>query len=297
VSTIAVVVVSFESGLVLERCLASLAAGASRRGFEVWVVDNASRDESVAIASRHVPADRLLRLPRNRGFAAGVNAALARIGGPWIAVLNPDTVVLPGALDRLVDLLEASPRAGLIAPRVVRPCGGHERSVGRFPTPRRERNHAMRLDWIGAQGRTCRFPARTAPVDWASACAWLLRGDAVRDVGPLDEGFFMYFDDVDYCARLSAAGWQVMATPDAQVVHAGARGSRETPALPAEGGRAPLRYFAKHLSDADRRRAQRWLLRGWRLRALAHGVWGSLGHEVSSLAAARFRLALDEVGA
>ena len=297
---VSVVVVSFESGAVLDRCLASLPAAAPRRGVAAWVADNASSDDSVGIALRHLPADRVLRLSENRGFAAGVNAALGRVSGqpmtPWIAIVNPDTIVPPGTLDTLCDVLERHPRAGLAAPHVVRPDGRPEASVGRFPTPRRERNHALKLDRVpGPEGRTCPFPHAPTPVDWVSGCAWLLRVEAILDTGPLDEGFFMYYDDVDYCRRLWSAGWEVLATPEAEVIHAGGEGSRATPLLPAEGGRSPLRYFSKHLTRDEEACARRWLERGWRLRALAHGLRGIFGHSTSIRQAARYRLALDRV--
>lgn len=289
--SLAIVVVTFESHAVLDACLASLRHAAAAA--DLWVVDNASSDGSVAVALGHVPDERVLRLPRNGGFAAGVNAALARVRADWIAVVNPDAVVPAGALDRLRDILAAHPRAGLVAPRVRDPRGREEASVGRFPTPARERNHAMKLDRLpGPEGRTHAFPARTAPVDWASGCAWLLRGRAVDDVGALDEGYFMYFDDVDYCRRLWNAGWQVIAAPEVDVVHRPGTGSRATPDLPAENGGAPLRYFAKHMNDADHARARRWLLRGWRLRAIGHGICGRLGRTASIRLAARYRAAL-----
>ena len=98
----------------------------------------------------------------------------------------------------------------------------------------RERSHALMLDrCLGLDGRSAEFPDHTAPVEWASGCAWLLRGEAVRSVGPLDEAYFMYFEDVDYCRRLRDAGWVVLATPDARVIHAHGRGSTDTPSVSA----------------------------------------------------------------
>jgi GT2 family glycosyltransferase len=291
---LAVIIVVHESGHVIEACLASLPQASTRRTLDVWVVDNASTDDGGTLARRHLPTGRVIRLDDNRGFSAGVNAGLERAQGAWIAILNPDVVVRPGALDRLADVLAGQPRAALAAPRVRGPRGRSEASVGHFPSSRRERNHALSLDRLsGREGRTAAFPDRTAPVDWASGCAWLLRTEAVRDVGPLDENFFMYFDDVDYCRRLWNAGWAVVAVPDAEVDHCAGHGSKSTPSLPAEGGTSPLQYFAKHLCDAERARATRWLLRGWRLRALAHGLRGSMGHEPSVRQAARYQRALD----
>jgi len=293
VPPISAVIVSFESSEVLGSCLEALPAAGARHGVEAWVIDNASTDDSVAVARRYLPAERVIQLPVNRGFSAGVNTGLARSTGRMVAVLNPDTVASPGSLDTLADLLARTPRAGLVAPLVVDPSGTPEASVGLFPTPARERNHALKLDKLTrAPGRTCPFPDQTGPVDWASGCAWLLRSEAVREVGPLDERFFMYFDDVDYCRRMWSSGWQVLATRTAQVEHRAGHGSSATGALAAEGGMSPTRYFEKHFTAREAERARRWLMRGWQLRAMAHQVANWFGRPDAAARAARYRQAL-----
>lgn len=290
---VSVVVVTFESSLVLERCLAALPLATTRHTLDIWVVDNASTDGSADLASRLIPSSQVVRLADNRGFSAGVNAGLARATGDAIAVINPDAVVEPGAFDTLMDVLASTPAAGLVAPLVVHPSGTAETSVGRFPTAARERNHALWLDrTLGLEGRTCAFPETTGTVDWASGCAWLLRADAVRAVGPLDERYFMYFDDVDYCRRLWSAGWTVVATRAARVAHDAGHGSTRTSALAAEGGLSGAIYFEKHLSPHDATAARGWLLRGWRLRAVAHQVAAWLGRPTGSARAARYRQSL-----
>src|SRR5439155_5493628 len=121
----------------------------------------------------------------------------------------------------------------------------------------RERSHALMWDrCLGLDGRSAEFPDHTAPVEWASGCAWLLRGEAVRSVGSLDEAYFMYFEDVDYCRRLRDAGWEVLATPEARVIHALGQGSTGTPEVPADGGPALLHYFEKFHSAEEARRAR-----------------------------------------
>jgi len=113
---IAAIVVTYESAAVIEKCLTSLLLAAPRRGVQIWVADNASADDSAARATTIAGESCVLRLARNGGYAAGVNAGIAAAGdAPWIAVLNPDTEVPAGALDQLVDVLAARPRAGLAA--------------------------------------------------------------------------------------------------------------------------------------------------------------------------------------
>jgi GT2 family glycosyltransferase len=293
---LAALVVTHESSHVIHRCLRALLAAAPKHGVEPWVVDNASTDDSAAAATTVVGPSRVMRLEANRGFAAGVNAGCASIQSTWLAVLNPDVILPAGSLDRLVDILEQHPRAGLVAPRVFGTDGRPEANVGRFPSVTRERNHAWMLDrWLGQQGRHAPFPSATRRVDWVSGCCWLLRSQAMREVGALDEEYFMYFEDVDYCKRLHVAGWDVIATPAVEVRHELGRGSRTTRLLPADGGRAPLRYFAKFHSREDVRRVRGWLVRGWRLRHAWRRLRARLGDAGSSVAAERYRLALRSV--
>lgn len=293
---IAAVVVTFESAAVIESCLRDLLAGAPRRGLDVTVVDNASRDDGAARAAALLGAERVVRLPVNRGFAAGVNAVLRDFRGTHLAVVNPDVMMAPGTLDRLADALDAHPEAALMAPRVRGADGHFEPTVGVFPTLERERAHAQMLDrLLGRPARRAEFPARAARVDWASGCAWMLRGAAIHQTGALDEGYFMYFEDVDYCRRLRTAGWEVWATPDVEVVHARGGGSTRSAELPADGGRAMLRYFERHHPEVPRREVARVLAGGWRLRRTLHGVRAAFGDVRSAQLARRYARALAEI--
>lgn len=292
---VAAIVVTYESESVIERCLAALRAAAPCRGIAIRVVDNASTDASAALAERALGAGAVSRLARNGGFAAGVNAGLQGVDAPWVAVLNPDTIVPAGALDRLADVLERHPRGGLVGPRVRDPRGRPERSVGLFPTMSRELVHAWLLDHLGWEGRWAPFPRATAAVDWVSGCAWLLRAEAVRKVGPLDEEYFMYVEDVDYCRRLHDAGWTVLATPEVEVVHALGVGSDATDLIPADGGAALVRYYAKFHPEVPPERIRTLLARGWRLRRAWRRVRAGLGDRKSAAVARRYELALEAI--
>jgi GT2 family glycosyltransferase len=294
---IVVVVVTFESGAVIERCLRSLQQAAPVRGVDIRVVDNASSDDSIARAAAVVGGDHVLRLPSNRGFAAGVNAVLAGFEGAWLAVMNPDVVVPPGALDALVERLEREPRTGLLGPRVRDPRGAVEESVGWFPSLARERAHALYFDvLLGREGRRRRrFPASAEVVDWVSGCAWLLRGDAIRATGPLDEDYFMYFEDVDYCWRLRAAGWNVVADPGVEIVHGGSEGSARSHELPADGAGAPvLHFFGKFRPETPRADLMTTLLTGWRVRRLLHAFAARLGDSRARMREQRYVVAIRE---
>ena len=293
---IGAVVVTYESAAVIADCLESLAAAAPIRGIEIRVVDNASRDGTADIAERILGPGRVIRCPSNRGFAAGVNAGLAALDTPWLAVVNPDVRVPRGSFDRLADELAARNRAGLIAPHVIDGTGQPEPNVGRFPTLARERAHTWFLDRIaGAQGRLGTFPAATAPVDWVSGCLWLMRRDAWRATGALDEGYFMYYEDVDYCRRMHDAGWEVVATPAVEVVHTRGRGSSATGTVPADGGISVVRYFGKFVPGVTEREVRSLLRTGWKLRLGWRRLRMALGDRASAEAARRYELAIRQL--
>ncbi len=293
---VAAIVVAYESAAVIGRCLESLRAAAPDRVLELRVVDNASTDGSADLAEAMLGPGRVIRMSSNRGFAAGVNAGLGAVDAPWVAVVNPDVQVPPGGFDRLVDELACHPRAGLAAPRVVRADGRPERSVGLFPTPGREWVHSWLLDHLGWPGRWARLPGSTAAVDWVSGCAWLLRAEAARAVGPLDEGYFMYCEDVDYCRRLHDAGWSVLAVPEVEWVHDVGTGSRETGLVAADGGPALLRYFAKFHPGVPEQRVRALLLRGWKLRRAWRKARVRLGDVGSAAVARRYEIAIETLG-
>ncbi|MBI5169464.1 MAG: glycosyltransferase family 2 protein [Candidatus Eisenbacteria bacterium] len=292
---ITAVVVTYESAATLDRCLECLAAAAPRRGVQVVVADNASTDGSAAIAERRLGPGGVVRLARNGGFAAGVNAGFARASGDLVAVLNPDVEVPAGGLDALADVLERHPRAALAGPRTLGHDGVAERTVGPFPTAEREWAHSWLLDHAGWPGRFAPQPDSTARVDWVSGCGWLVRTDAVRAVGPLDEEYFMYFEDVDYCRRLHDGGWDVLHVPEVTWKHGLGKGSSGTGAQPADGGLAAVRYFRKHVPQLSEAQVRGMLVRGWWLRRLWRAARAALGHAPSAGVARRYAIAIEQV--
>jgi GT2 family glycosyltransferase len=290
---ICAVVVLYQSARVIERCLEALRAAAPRRGVTIRVVDNASTDDGAMRAARLIGEQNVRRRAANGGFAAGVNTGLAGASEPWLAVVNPDLIFAPGSLDALADFLESHPTAGLVGPRVELQEGGREETAGDFPTPHREWAHAWMLDrLLGLPGRHRPQPVRPERVDWTSGCAWLIRREAWSGGGPLDEGYFMYFEDVDLCRRLLDAGWESWCCPGVFAVHARGTGSSESGALPADGGEAAVRYMMRFHPGADGVGAVRTLRHGWWLRANLHRVLAVLGSERSRRLLPRYRSAL-----
>ncbi|WP_036326828.1 glycosyltransferase family 2 protein [Microbispora sp. ATCC PTA-5024] len=230
---IAVVIVTYNSAPVLAGCLESLPAGARSTGLvRVVVADNASRDESVAIAER--AGATVVQVGRNAGYAAAINAGIAfldRAGDldrlDAVAVLNPDCRVREGALARLADALRA-PRRGIAVPRLVTPEGHTYPSLRRAPTVRGALAEALvggrlagrmwRLGEVIADPRRYETAGRA---EWATGAAMLISVPAIRELGPWDESFLLYSEETEFALRAGDRGWILWYEPGAVIEHIG----------------------------------------------------------------------------
>jgi GT2 family glycosyltransferase len=253
--TLSVVVVAHESRPHLSACLRAVYAQSGVRLLDVVVVDNASTDGGGAAVRREFPQVQVVASSRNLGFAAGVNLGVRHVTGEAILLLNPDAVLEPGALGRLAAFLEATPEAGVVAPKLVDPSGALQFSCRRFPGRWMALGHRYALltrllpgnpitrhylltDWDHGSARA---------VDWVSGACVLVRRTALQQVGGLDEGFFLFSEDVDLCKRLWAAGWKIYYLPEAVAVHRiGISARRDSPRLILARHRSMLRYHHKH---------------------------------------------------
>jgi len=215
-----VVIVAHNAGEMLRAAVESAAeqAGEDR----VWVMDAESTDGSIALVSERIPPEHLRRVP-NVGFSASNNRGIELTSSPFVLLLNPDAVLSNGALCALLDSAERNPRAAIIGPLVLNPDGSLQaNSFGRYPTLLSA--IALRL-WRFAQRvrgnrrLSPRTPARTTPVDWVTGACMLVRRAAIEVAGAMDEHFFLYWEDVEWCHRMSDRGWQVLVEPTASVVH------------------------------------------------------------------------------
>jgi GT2 family glycosyltransferase len=191
---------------------------------EVLVHDNASSDGTADAVRREVPEADVEDSPANLGFAAGVNRLLERSTADWFLALNSDAWPAPGAIGALVAAAERHPRAAAVAPRLERPDGTLEHSTHPFPGLRIAaatavglrggwaRRHMLHGSWDHDEERR---------VDWAVGAALLLRRRAVAEIGGFDESFFMYVEDLEWCQRADAHGWEIWFTPSAVVTHVG----------------------------------------------------------------------------
>lgn len=239
--TLAVVIVSWNVRGLLVACLRSLFADLdrSRLEAEVWVVDNGSTDGTPQIVAETFPAVRLIVNDENLGFVAANNLALREISNSHahappncVWLLNPDTEVLPGATAALVAALETHPRAGVAGARLLYPDGSLQHSAFRFPGlvqlafdlfPLPARFYNTRLN--GRYPRRLYERGNSFPVDHPLGAAMMVRTEAIKDVGPMDKGLFMYCEEIDWCWRMRKAGWRALCAPSARVIHHAGRSS------------------------------------------------------------------------
>jgi len=249
---LSIVIVSFNTRDDLRNCLASIGSAGGTVAREIIVVDNASGDGSAQMVREEFPGVHVLEAGANLGFAAANNMGIRAATGTYVVLLNSDTLVRSGALDTLVACLAALPDIAAVGPRIVDGSGRVELSFGRMISPLAEfrqktlvRLHDRGVSWVSAYIQRLSRVARR--VDWVSgACLMMRRADAFA-VGLLDERYFLYGEDVDFCAALRALGKGVLFEPAAEIVHLRGRARATRPAASELAyRRAHLAFYAKH---------------------------------------------------
>ena len=240
-TAVSIVIVSFNAQADLARCLESLQAPAAA-GHEIVVVDNASSDGSADVARRFTGV-RVVELPANAGFAHANNVGLAVTRGTNVLLLNSDTVVPRGAIDRLLAELDRNPDVAVVGPRLVDGNGRAELSFGRMIGPFNEarQKRLSRSGAVDVMTRRRQYP------DWVSGACLLVRRADAEAVGGLDERFFMYTEDVDFCAAIRARGRRILFAPEIEVVHLRGRSAASAPAATrAAYRRSQIAFYEKH---------------------------------------------------
>ena len=246
---LSIIIVTFNSRGEIDACLRSLTEGI-RVDRVVVVVDNASTDGTAAHVRERWPGIRLVELGANLGFARATNIGVQQTFGELILLLNPDTVVGPGTIDRLIDALERDPQTAVVGPRIVNDDGHAELSFGRMVAPLAELRqktlmvgHKRRLPIV--RQLVEQMTRRTRYVDWVTgACLLIYRAD-MEAVGLLDERFFLYLEDVDLCASIRKRGRRVLFVADVEISHR--RGASAAPeAREAAYRPSYLAFYQKH---------------------------------------------------
>ncbi len=252
---LAVVIVNYNTRDYLLGCLSNLLPELAGMDHEIFVVDNASTDGSAEAISQRYPAVRLLVNAENVGFARANNRALRLTRARDVLMLNPDTLVRPGAVTTLRDALHRLPGAVAVGPKLLRPDGRLDLACRRsFPQPwvafaRLSGLSRMfkRSRWLARYNRTYEDPDQPGEIDAGTAAAMYFRRDALEAIDFFDEAFFMYGEDLDLCFRLKARGGRVCYVPDAVVVHYKGQSSGQRPqAMLREFHCAMWRFYRKH---------------------------------------------------
>jgi len=266
---VSVTIVTYNSGRFIKRCLESVLAQRYPHK-EVVVVDNGSSDGTVELVRSNFPDVTLIEA-ENDGLAAGWNRGISESDSRYVLLLNADAWLVGDALDRIVAFADANPRAAVIGPRLLNPDGSLQRSVRGFPTLWRLATEYFFLRKVAPRSKL--FNAfyggafehdAVYEADFVMGACMLVRRQAIAEVGPLDEDFFLFSEETDWCYRFHAAGWKVLFYPGAECVHVGgaAHGGR----LYKENLRGHLRFFAKHRGHEQAERARRLLLVSLRVR-------------------------------
>jgi len=277
---LSIVIICWNDWKVIENCLTSIRENTNKVDYEVIVSDNGSTDGSIKKIRKKFPAVRVVENGENLGFAKGNNAGIRETRGEYVLILNPDTVIHDGSLDRWIEFADKHSEVGAFGCRVQNPDGTYQRSARPFPTISRHLVAASGLGFLGC----LKYPVLSdeyvgwvgdteRKVDWQSGCCVLLRGKLLKELGGFDERFFYQFEEVDLCRRVWDAGYQVRFTPSASITHLGGQSVRRFPIRFAiEVCRNGYRYFYKHFGEKGARRYRRVMLVRLRVRYAWYGL-------------------------
>lgn len=251
---VAVVIVNYQAYDELRTCLTSLDRVCPQTS--IVVVDHASDARSADAVAQDFPHVAIVRKSSNDGFAAGVNQGARLTHSTFLLFINPDCVLEPSACGQLADWLEAHPAVGALGPRITNADGTVQPSARHFPdftTAIAGRSSWLTRVWPGNPLSRHNLPLRdpsireAVDVDWVSGACMLVRRDAFDAIKGMDEGFFLYWEDADFCRRLANAGWQTAYLPSAGAMHVGGRSSRHAEDASLEAfHKSALRLHRKH---------------------------------------------------
>lgn len=271
---LSVVIVSYNSREMLDKCLKAAMNAAHGIEVEFIVVDNNSGDGSSGLVAERFPRVHLVQNAENRGFAAACNQGIHKSGGEFILLLNPDAFLRKKTLSDMLDFMRRHPKAGVCGARLIEENGEAQPPFVHFPTPLSSLFSESRLGRLfprsrhlirpEAVSRCLRGPLR---VDWVSGACFMVRKNAIAEVGLMDEGYFLYFEETDWCRRMWTHGWEVWFLPQARISHLGGQ------SLDEKASAGPFEsYHAEHMLRSRRRHMCKY-----------YGLWGMLLTEVLDL--------------
>jgi len=255
---VSISIVNYNSKGLLDDCIASLIKSMKGHSYEIIVVDNASTDRSAEMVKTKYPQIRLIINKSNYGFIKANNIGIRTGGGKYLLSLNNDTIIKGGSIDRLIDFMENNPDAGAVGPKLLNSNGSIQKQCRRsFPNPLNALYYFTGLSDLFPKSR--RFgqyllsyidDLRTQEVDSLCGAAMMVRREAIEKVGLMDENYFMYGDDIDWCYRIKEAGYKVCYVPDAEIIHFGGMGGSRKRSYRniIEFHRAMAIFYKKHYS-------------------------------------------------
>jgi GT2 family glycosyltransferase len=282
---LSIIIVSWNVRDLLQNCLRSVLAE-TNLALQVIVVDSASTDGSPEMITELFPQVELVACQENVGFPGGNNLGIARANGRYILLLNPDTIVHGDALAKMVSYLEQNSKVGVVGPQLLNDDGSVQSSRRRFPNLRTAFFESTWLQPYAPQGVLDDYFVRdvgddeTAVVEWVMGACLMTRQEIVAQVGGLDEKYFMYSEELDYCRRIHEAGWQVVYYPQAQVTHLSGKSSEQAVTQRhINFNRAKLRYFRKYHGRLAAGILRLFLLKSYGWQLILEAIKGAVGHK------------------
>jgi N-acetylglucosaminyl-diphospho-decaprenol L-rhamnosyltransferase len=274
---LSVIIINWNTCELLSNCLDSLSQVGGGLAVEVTVVDNGSTDGSQAMLRERFPHVRLVQNDENVGFARANNQGMAVSRGRYALLLNSDALLLANAVPAMLELAEKQPRAGIIGPRLLNADSTFQASHTPFPNLWQE---FLILSGLGRLLHGRRYPSRGPEedkgpqvVDYVEGACLLVRREAFEDAGGLDEGYFMYAEEVDWCYTMREKGWQVWYQPAATVIHLGGGSSRGRQVRrEADLYRSRIRFFQKHYGNGAARLLKLQIYAFTAIKTIVHGL-------------------------
>jgi len=229
---VSIIIVNWNTRELLLNCLSSVFATAAGLTYETIVVDNGSQDGSSRAVEEQFPLATIIQNTVNRGFAQANNQALARATGRYLLLLNSDAVLTEGSLQGLVTFMDRTPRAGIAACQYINPDGSKQNSFDNFPTLATEllNKTLLKMLFPGSYPSKRRNYQGPLEVDSVIGACMLVRADAIKEVGRLDENYFFFMEETDWCFRMRQAGWHIYHLPQVRVYHLQGKSKEKNPA-------------------------------------------------------------------
>ena len=246
---LSIIIVNWNTSELLNQCLNSIYHNSSYYSMEAIVVDNGSSDNSISMIENQFPLVILIKNDRNQGFARANNQGLSIAKGRYFMLLNSDTIVLPGAFDKLIQTADSHPELGVLGPQILNMDGSVQKSWASFPSFFSEligRNLRIRKPVVS-------FPS-AYEVDWITGACMLVRARTIAEVGLLDDGYFMYSEETDWCLRIKNKGWKIWYLSNAEIYHLGGGSAKRTSLLQLSLlYQNKIRYFNKFYGPTQAR--------------------------------------------